>query len=359
MTFVFKNIVGIKDSKQENFEGLCSRLIINLFPDAKPVEGKWGDEGVDSFVGLFNGECRVYQCKYFIEKVGTSQRRQIEDSLKKAISHHNLQSWTLMVPKNLTPSEIKWFQKLQEKYNPLEMDWWGETKLQNLLANHPALIREFQPKQSTMNIILNANLNLNESDKNDIVKVLANALKLKKDNQISKSNLAGMAASILNKSKLKVLIFGPGNTGDELYKKRCEIKEKLISLGHEALFPEEILNEDVLKSGLNLTTYELLMASDSDYIVCLMTSPGSIAEALDFGKKKEIAGKMMICIDQSHSQGYIANGFIPIFQGLNGNIFWFEDPNDLTECHLATKVLSQIDNVYQVKQWELSQRGLS
>lgn len=354
MIFNFKEITGLKDSKQENFEELCSRLIINSYPDGKPVEGKGGDEGVDSFVGIFNGECRVYQCKYFIEKIGSAQRRQIEKSLKRAISSHKLKSWTLMVPKNLTPSEIKWFQALQKKNGSLKMDWWGETKLQDQISKFSSLIRDFQPRQSTTNIFLNGKIDINNSDREEILRVIQQALNLNTNDQTLNSALTSTAESILSASKLNIVIWGPGIGGGELYKKRCQVKENLISLGHKAFFPEDQINEGVSKSGLNLTVDELISALDVDYIVCLMGSPGSIGEVHDFGKKKKIASKMMICIDQLHSQGYSATGLIPIFQGHNGQVIWFESPKDLKECHLATKILSQINNVYQAKQWELA-----
>jgi hypothetical protein len=136
VSFDFRQIVGPEDSKADNFSALCSRLIIRLNPEAKPVDGKGGDEGLDTYIGIFNGQCRAFQHKYFPERVGKSQRAQVEKSLVTATKKHSIKCWTLMLPINLSPDEIRWFQGLQKKYRPLAMDWWGKDKLCELLTGH-------------------------------------------------------------------------------------------------------------------------------------------------------------------------------------------------------------------------------
>ena len=98
MTFDFRDIRGPLDSKQDTFSSLCSRLIMRLLPTAKPVDGSGGDEGIDTFVGTFNGSCAVYQHKYFPDRLGPAQRKQVKNSLAQALNHHDVQSWTLMLP---------------------------------------------------------------------------------------------------------------------------------------------------------------------------------------------------------------------------------------------------------------------
>lgn len=66
---LFRDIRGPADSKQENFSRLCSRLILNVYDGAKPVDGKGGDEGIDSFVGDFDGAIKVFQHKYFLDRL--------------------------------------------------------------------------------------------------------------------------------------------------------------------------------------------------------------------------------------------------------------------------------------------------
>jgi len=104
---------------------------------------------------------------------------------------------------------------------------------------------------------------------------------------------------------------------------------------------------------LNLTVAEFLMAKNFDYVICLMDSPGSIAEVHDFAKIPNIASKMMICVDIDNSEGYSAHT-LRIFEGYNGKIDWFEKPKDILECHLKTRVIDQIQKVAESRQWEIA-----
>ena len=160
----------------------------------------------------------------------------------------------------------------------------------------------------------------------------------------------------VSRARLKVLIFGPGESGGEMYKKRCELRERLKELGHNALFPEEICTAETLeKSGLNLTLFERALAYTFDYIICLMASPGSIGEAHDFGKERNLASKMIICIDCQHKNSYAAHGLLRLFEGFHGRIDWFAYPADIKECHLAARVVEQVKMVAEAKQWEIAQ----
>jgi hypothetical protein len=159
---------------------------------------------------------------------------------------------------------------------------------------------------------------------------------------------------LAKQATLRILIFGPGPSGGALYNKRCEIRDKLISLGHHAEFCEDIWDRDSLRSsGLNLAVAELIQALAYDYIICLMVSPGSIGEVHDFAKTKSIACKMMVCVDGAHKDGYSAQGVIRICEGYNGKIVWFSNPQDLEHCHLAGRVIEQITFVAEAKQWEI------
>lgn len=172
--------------------------------------------------------------------------------------------------------------------------------------------------------------------------------------------LEAFSQDMKNKKPLIVLIFGPGSSGGDIYKKREEIRDKIRELGHIAYFGEEYCTpEKLVANGLNLEVAEYLLAKKCDYIICLMASPGSIGEVHDFAKYPEIATKMMICIDKQHSEGYSALGTLRIFQGYNGKIDWFEYPKDIIECHLKTRVVYQIESVAQRIQYEIATGRLS
>jgi hypothetical protein len=158
---------------------------------------------------------------------------------------------------------------------------------------------------------------------------------------------------LLATSRITVLVWGPGETGGALYRKRVEIREKLKKLGHEAVFPEDLWNPAAIEeSGLNLMLMEFIQALAIDYIVCLMASPGSVGEVHDFAKEQKLACKMLICIDREYATGYSAKGALKIFEGYNGRLDWYDNPADISDCHLATRVLKQIENVAFTKQYE-------
>jgi hypothetical protein len=174
-----------------------------------------------------------------------------------------------------------------------------------------------------------------------------------------KADVKKQIESIMNKAKLNIVIFGPSQSNSEIYKKRCQIKDLLNELGHKATFPEEIWTpNDLLKSGLNISAAELIQIADADYIICIEDSYGSHGEMHDFARMSHIAIKMLVCIDQEHRNGYTAKGIVRIFEGLHGKVDWYQKPADLTDCHLATRILDQVQKVAEAKQWAIIERGL-
>ncbi|MEM9548477.1 MAG: hypothetical protein AAGA77_21005, partial [Bacteroidota bacterium] len=106
----FKEINGPKFSKGDNFAELCSMIISSYYPNAKSIDGRGGDKGVDTFIGEFEGHVQIFQHKYYLNKLTSSQKRHIAASLLSACMYHNPYKWILCIPKNLLPSEQKWFQ---------------------------------------------------------------------------------------------------------------------------------------------------------------------------------------------------------------------------------------------------------
>lgn len=152
MPIDFRMISGSEDSAASNFERLCLLLIRSEFPEAKGVEGKGGDEGLDGFVGKIGGFGStdvVFQFKFFTDTLSASQQRQITDSLRTAIEKHKPQKWILCVPKLLTPSEHRWWEELAENNADTELNLWDQTILQQLVLKHPEVKEEFFPERFT------------------------------------------------------------------------------------------------------------------------------------------------------------------------------------------------------------------
>lgn len=93
------------------FEKICTQLFQSKFENAYRVEVHQGDDGIDIFVGDFEKEIDVYQCKYFIEGIGESQQQQIRDSYKtaKKTDNYKVKAWFLCLPCILTIEEHKWW----------------------------------------------------------------------------------------------------------------------------------------------------------------------------------------------------------------------------------------------------------
>lgn len=351
MLFDFYKISGPENSKNENFASLCRQVLLLKFPKLVSIDGKGGDEGLDAYIGQINGKLHAFQFKYFLDNLGSSQKSQIEKSLQTVAIKHNPVRWTLMTPIDLNPNGIKWFEKIKEKYNNIKIDFIGKSQLQKILMENPIVSRTFQPLPR---IIIFDNSTNRFKDDNEIEKDLYDILGLAQDKDgLLEKAIQKTSRFYQNRGSLRVLIWGPGEGDKELYKKRKEIKERISASGHIAHFSEDVWTQEALeRTGLNLTVAEYLQAKAYDYIICLMASPGSIAEAHDFAKDKKIAHKMMICIDSNHSAGYSANGMLKIFEGNNGKIDWYKVPNDLLECHLATRIYRQIENVTHARQYE-------
>lgn len=137
LEFDFGKIVGPKQSASANFEELVFQLLA-LEVGAKAIDGAGGDLGVDCYIGTFCGEITVFQIKYFLGRLGNSQRQQIKQSFDTAAKLHRLTEWILCTPTNPSPSERQWLDSLCPN-----ADWWGASKLRSLLAKYPKVAGQF------------------------------------------------------------------------------------------------------------------------------------------------------------------------------------------------------------------------
>ena len=132
-----------EDVGHEKYEDMVSVLLSRLYPDARRIDGKGGDGGRDVQIadardGSIMG---VFQLKGFTGRVGRSQRRQIERSLERA-AELNPAKWTLVVPIDPNPTELKWFDGMRSKYG-FPLDWCGKTWLDEKMAAYRDIHRYF------------------------------------------------------------------------------------------------------------------------------------------------------------------------------------------------------------------------
>ncbi|MFC1719057.1 hypothetical protein ACFL6S_35725 [Candidatus Poribacteria bacterium] len=154
----------------------------------------------------------------------------------------------------------------------------------------------------------------------------------------------------VERTPLVIMIWGPGPTGGDLYKKRLQILNSLRDSGHVALLSEEV-DRDLPVEHIPANARELLQAMKANFIVVIQGSPGSIAEVHDFGGLlRELGPKMLIFIDERSQEGYSFAGLLTELTTLYGNVETYEYPKDINECFLLQKVRAKIQ-VLQFAEW--------
>ena len=91
MEYDFKYLVtkyGLAGAR-EKFEKICIEVFQEEFgPLAKEVAVSQGDDGIDVLVGDLDDRPSIYQCKFFIDGIGDSQKQQIRESFRKVVTKH-------------------------------------------------------------------------------------------------------------------------------------------------------------------------------------------------------------------------------------------------------------------------------
>lgn len=123
---------------REKFEHLVTQIVKSEYPAATQVRTVVGDSGIDVYMGEFSvpDGIDVYQAKWFINGVGSSQRGQIRDSFDciHESAEFTARSWTLCLPVDMTIEETRWFEKWTTKQTDIEIRKpWDGTKLTALL----------------------------------------------------------------------------------------------------------------------------------------------------------------------------------------------------------------------------------
>lgn len=174
-----------------------------------------------------------------------------------------------------------------------------------------------------------------------------------KENKFIDECIDTFKKEVLKKS-LNILIWGPAEPFDssdnykvDLYKKRVAIKNYLKSLGHNALFSEEIGEEAEQKLGHrpNPKVFEKIQIEKADLAIMLRVSPGTIAEFHDFHDDPDCANKMYVFFDNKHRNSYTHEGADDIFVKGGGKLEEFSYPDDIVKCNLQDKINKHIRKV--------------
>ena len=113
----------------QKFSDFMNQLL-NMKFGAKAVKPPH-DRGRDSYIIDDNGKITIYQYKYFLTAMKPNQRRNLEESLKTALSNYpDLSEWIPCFPRDFTSSEEDFLKELRKKYT-IKISWVGETEIKN------------------------------------------------------------------------------------------------------------------------------------------------------------------------------------------------------------------------------------
>lgn len=159
----------------------------------------------------------------------------------------------------------------------------------------------------------------------------------------------------LHNVPLEIFVCGPNEGDNPLTKKRFDTVDTLRQLGHAAFVGEEEvqklaeLDEAKGRRAKPSNYYERLLADHSELIIVFCSSPGSIGETNEFLGAPAIARKTLVCIDEAHENGYIANGVIKAHETLTSNVIRYKSPDDIVSCKLKSTVLERVEAIQLAK----------
>ncbi len=130
---------------REVFEKICVELFQNIYKDTYPVNPSPGDDGIDILVGELSESIIVFQCKYFIDGIGNSQKAQIKESYKMVTSKYRVKEWNLCVPIVFTTKEHTWWSnwKSSKGDEDISIILYEGSRLLNLLKKYDLYNRTF------------------------------------------------------------------------------------------------------------------------------------------------------------------------------------------------------------------------
>ena len=168
-------------------------------------------------------------------------------------------------------------------------------------------------------------------------------------------DIKALIASSIGAVKLKILVFGPQVAKistdvrtAKLQTKRIEIRAKLEALGHHVRYAEDLVDPTLPGMSGNAVIQELLIMGEYDFIVTLVDSPGSIAEATLISTRPELARKAALFIDDAYTSGLVADACRSA-EGLGAHFATYAYPNDLDACNLFGKIELRASQIQTIK----------
>ena len=129
------------------FERICINLFQSMYgAKVKSVKPSQGDGGIDVLVGDLPDPTVVYQCKFFLHGLRSSQRQQIKDAFITVKSNYNITEWRLCLPCILTQDELLWWSKWKNEQSEdtgINIELCDGSYLINKIKSYGIYNREF------------------------------------------------------------------------------------------------------------------------------------------------------------------------------------------------------------------------
>lgn len=130
----FNKLCSVRGRKEDDFEEFVTQLAgLHSIPNAIEFTRLDNpDDGLECFWELKDGSIIGWQAKFFINKIGSDQFDQIEDSLDSALKNYDLKEFIIVIPKNLTKNQnklkknkrIKKWKNFENARDDLEIKFW-------------------------------------------------------------------------------------------------------------------------------------------------------------------------------------------------------------------------------------------
>jgi hypothetical protein len=156
-----------------------------------------------------------------------------------------------------------------------------------------------------------------------------------------------MTQSLIGKSTLSFLVFGPGKESKDYLSHRVPVKNLFEELDQSADFPEDIRVIPISNSlaealADNVATRELDLMRKYDYTIILLISVGSISESSLYVTKADVAYKIRLYVPERYrKRSYLMTGPVKAFKDVHRHVYYFKNPKHLLEMirELVTRML--------------------
>lgn len=162
------------------------------------------------------------------------------------------------------------------------------------------------------------------------------------------TGIRALIATGIDSIQLDILVFGPqvrALSSDaktlSLQRKRIQIRDELISRGHNAKYAEELVDQTLAGPDGNAVFQELLIMDSYDLVVNVVDSPGSIVEATMISVHPAIAQKASLFLDGNYVGGLVHSMCLRA-EELGSYFQTYVYPTDLDDCHLLGFVLDRV-----------------